>query len=185
MSGRVQVGNAEFESPRPPADIPVAGDTNSLDAITYASLARVASLNADNRSTDRTGQGVTDVVNRAGQISQDAGKASLATIVTFEPTLGHNIPDVFWNFMNAEGPIYNGRFDTYSNGKILDWLSAFGYPITEPYWTNVNIGGQPKSVLVQAFQRRVLTYVADNPPGWQVEMGNTGRHYFDWRYARR
>ena len=104
-------------------------------------------------------------------------------LALYEPHLGHNIPDVFWAFMNATGPIYNGRFNTYSNGKVLDWVSALGYPITEPYWTNVKIGGVQKSVLVQAFQRRVLTYVADNPPGWQVEMGNVGRHYFDWRYG--
>jgi hypothetical protein len=65
---------------------------------------------------------------------------------------------------------------------ILDWEADLGYPITEPYWTNVRIAGASKWVLVQAFQRRVLTYVADNPPGWQVEMGNVGRHYYDWRY---
>jgi hypothetical protein len=185
MSGRVQIGNAEFEPPRPPADIPLAGDISRPDAITYASLSRVASLNGDNRAPDRTGQGVAETLNRAGQIARDASKTGAVRLVTYEPILGHNIPDVFWNFMNADGPIYNGRFDTYSDGKIVDWLSAFGYPITEPYWTTVNIGGHAESVLVQAFQRRVLTYVADNPPGWQVEMGNTGRHYFDWRYGRR
>jgi hypothetical protein len=84
--------------------------------------------------------------------------------------------------MTSTGPIYNGRLGTYSTGAFLDWVADLGYPITEPYWTNVKIGGAPKQVLVQAFQRRVLTYVADNPPGWQVEMGNVGRHYYDWRY---
>ena len=38
-------------------------------------------------------------------------------------------------------------------------------------------------VLVQPFQRRVLTYSPDNPSGWQVEMGNVGRHYYLWRYG--
>src|SRR3712207_4177913 len=50
---------------------------------------------------------------------------------------------------------------------ILDWEVDLGYPVTEPYWTNVRIAGTSKWVLVQAFQRRVLTYVADNPPGWR------------------
>ncbi|MEO8284892.1 MAG: hypothetical protein ABI670_00450 [Chloroflexota bacterium] len=183
ITGRVQVGDAEFEAARAPSDAPVAGDLNSPDALTYASLAGGASLNGDRRSTDRTGQAVTATLNRAGLVQDDPGKANIVKIARYESTLGHNIPDVFWTYMNATGPVYNGRFGTYSEGKVLDWESALGYPITEPYWTNVKIGGVDKSVLVQAFQRRVLTYVADNPPGWQVEMGNVGRHYFDWRYG--
>jgi polysaccharide biosynthesis protein PslG len=183
MSGRIQLGDAQFAPQRPPADIPVAGDANSIDALTYASLAPVASLNGDNRTPDRTGQDVTATLNRAGQVGDDPTRSGAVKIARYEPTLGHNIPDVFWTFMNASGPVYNGRFGTYSNGKVLDWVQALGYPITEPYWTNVQIGGVQKSVLVQAFQRRVLTFVADNPTGWQVEMGNVGRHYFDWRYG--
>ena len=123
--------------------------------------------------------------------------------------LGHNIPDVFWDFMNQRGPVQvsspRGTTSAGAQGEggepaegsgssavmqtvpiaedtILDWEVDLGYPITEPYWTNVKIRGASKWVLVQAFQRRVLTYVADNPPGWQVEMGNVGRHYYDWRY---
>src|SRR5690606_18565814 len=30
--------------------------------------------------------------------------------------------------------------------------------------------------------RRCLTYTPDNPPGWQVEAGNVGQHYYEWRY---
>ncbi|MGI8690178.1 MAG: fibronectin type III domain-containing protein, partial [Thermomicrobiales bacterium] len=37
-------------------------------------------------------------------------------------------------------------------------------------------------VLVQPFQRRVLSYTPTNPPGFQVEMGNIGQHYYQWRY---
>ena len=32
-------------------------------------------------------------------------------------------------------------------------------------------------------QKSVLTYSPDNPSGWQVEMGNVGRHYYLWRYG--
>jgi hypothetical protein len=59
-----------------------------------------------------------------------------------------------------------------------------GYPISEPYWTKVKVGGVEKDVLVQAFQRRVLTYTPTNPEGWKVEMGNVGRHYYWWRYGK-
>ena len=185
ISGSIQVGDNEFEAPRSPANIAVAGDAiTGPAAITYASLAPVASLHNDNRANDRTGQNVTAVLDSAGHVAVDPSKANAVKIAKFEPTLGHNIPDVFWSFMNASGPVYNGNFHTYTDGLILDWVSALGYPITEPYWITVPINGVPKSVLVQAFQRRVLTYVGDNPPGWQVEMANVGRQYFDWRYGR-
>ena len=38
-------------------------------------------------------------------------------------------------------------------------------------------------MLIQAFERRVLTYMPGNPPAFQVEMGNVGAHYRDWRYG--
>jgi hypothetical protein len=183
ISGRIQVGDSRFAPTRPPSSAPVAGDTGSPDALTYAALAPVASLANDNRAQDRTGQSVTATLDRNGSVGDDPSRAGVVTIARYEPTLGHNIPDVFWQYMNARGPVYNGRFGTLSDGPILDWISDLGYPITEPYWTPARIGGQPRNVLVQAFQRRVLTYVADNPPGWQVEMGNVGRHYFQWRYG--
>ncbi|HYP19168.1 MAG TPA: hypothetical protein VEY08_03760, partial [Chloroflexia bacterium] len=184
VGGRVQTGNEQFESPRPPAQIPVAGDLNSPDALTYASLAPVASLNGDKRAADRTGQGITAVLDRAGQVREDPSRAGAIKLVRYDANIGHNIPDVFWNFMNSTGPVYNSRLQNYSDAQLLNWERDLGYPITEPYWTNVRISGASKWVLVQAFQRRVLTYVADNPPGWQVEMGNVGRHYYDWRYGQ-
>ncbi len=38
-------------------------------------------------------------------------------------------------------------------------------------------------MLVQAFERRLLTFVPGNSAGWQVEAGNVGRHYYEWRYG--
>lgn len=213
VSGRIQTGNNEFEPARPPAQVPVAGDPDSPDALTYASLAPVASLSGNNRAADRTGQQVTAVLDRSGTTREDPARAGSVRIARYEPVLGHNIPSVFWDFMNQEGPVQisspganlsagseeereagagaaagsstNLTMQTIPIGqeRILDWEVDLGYPITEPYWTNVKISGASKWVLVQAFQRRVLTYVADNPPGWQVEMGNVGRHYYAWRYG--
>lgn len=37
-------------------------------------------------------------------------------------------------------------------------------------------------VLIQLFERRVLTHTPSNPDEWRVEMGNTGKHYYIWRY---
>ena len=56
MTGRIQVGDNEYDpQPLPPNPMPVAGDLDSPDAPTYATLARVASLHGDNRAADRTG----------------------------------------------------------------------------------------------------------------------------------
>lgn len=216
VSGRIQVGDNEFQAAKPPPLFPLAGDSNSPDALTYASLAPVASLNNNNRAPDRTGQPVTAVLNRAGQASDDPSRAGSVSIAKYEPVLGHNIPDVFWTFMNSQGkvlpvdpsnnptthpsdkggsggasqesadpdrPVFQVNPPALVQQPLLNWVRDLGYPITEPYWTYVQVGGTAKWVLVQAFQRRVLTYVADNPPGQQVEMGNVGRHYFDWRYG--
>jgi hypothetical protein len=68
-------------------------------------------------------------------------------------------------------------------GGLFDPLFVAGYPITEPYWIRIRVGGPERWALMQAFQRRVLTYSPANPPGWQVEMGNVGRHYYAWRYG--
>jgi hypothetical protein len=91
----------------------------------------------------------------------------------------HNIPDVFWNFLNAEGTVYERG--AYSKGRVVDWVSAFGFPITEPSWIPIRVGGQRKLVLFQAFERRTLTYSPHNPENWRVEMGNVGAQYLSWR----
>ncbi len=81
---------------------------------------------------------------------------------------GHNVPRVFEDFRNA-GPV--------------SAIAAFGYPITDPYWTQARVGGHVKDVMVQLFERRSLTYTPTNPAAFQVEMGNVGQHYFLWRYT--
>ena len=60
---------------------------------------------------------------------------------------------------------------------------ATGYPITEAYWASVKVAGVTQDVLMQCFERRCLTYTPGNPAGWQVEAGNVGRHYYQWRYG--
>jgi hypothetical protein len=103
-------------------------------------------------------------------------------LVYFEPQTGRNIPRVFWDFLQAGGPIYeNGRVTT---GKLSDpWFYATGLPLTEAYWARVQVAGVPRDVLIQAYERRVLTYVPDyNGSAFAVQMGNVGLHYYDWRY---
>lgn len=48
---------------------------------------------------------------------------------------------------------------------------------------HVPVAGQWTDVLAQCFERRCLTYTPGNQPGWQVEAGNIGQHYYMWRYG--
>jgi len=64
----------------------------------------------------------------------------------------------------------------------MNWVYVMGYPLTEPFWIRIKAAGQERWVLMQAFQRRILTYSPFNPQGWQVEMANVGRAYYNWRY---
>ena len=182
MSGRLQTGNASFLQIAP-AGIPVAGDTGtSLNTPTYANLASLASLQGNNRFPDRTGQPVREGLTRNSGVGNVDNLAGFAKYGAYEPTLGHNIADVFWRFMNQRGIVYTGG--RYGEDVLVDWVFAMGFPITEPYWMPIRVGAEERWVLVQAFQRRILTYSPYNPDGWKVEMGNVGRAYFDWRYAQ-
>ena len=64
-----------------------------------------------------------------------------------------------------------------------DWAYTMGYPITEAYWTQMRVGGKDYPVLIQAYQRRVMTYTPAFPAEWRVQQGNVGQHYFEWRYV--
>ena len=46
----------------------------------------------------------------------------------------HNIPDVFWNFLNSSGPVDNGNGQITNERLINPWNYASGLPISEPYW---------------------------------------------------
>jgi hypothetical protein len=163
----------------------VAGDPVEVNpaAPTYASFRGVASLNNDNRAPDRTGQTVNQRIDQAGVVSPLVG--GQLRFAYFEPTLGHNIPDVLWAFLNQSGPLYfpaDGQVGQVD--RVYDpWQAVMGLPITEPYWTTTNLAGQPMPVLVQLFERRVLTYTPSNPASSQVEMGNVGQAYHAWRYG--
>lgn len=182
ISGNAQVGDGQF-LPLKPSTAPVAGDAVSQNqSPTYASLRKVASINGENRAPNLTGQPVNMGLSQSGTTARLENLAGYATNAVYQPTTGHNIPNVFWAFMTQKGVTYHST-GYVQNDTVVDWLFAMGYPITEPYWINVSVGGQQKWVLMQAFQRRILTYSPNNPTGWQVEMGNVGRAYYDWRYA--
>ncbi len=184
LTGRLQLGDAQFED-RTPANEAVAGDPANVNpnAPTYATLRNVAFPVNTDRAADRTGQVVTAFLNRDGTVVDRPDLARYdVRIGRYETTLGHNIPQVFLDYFAQQGVVLEGG--RYVNRQIIDWLFVMGLPISEPYWARVKVGGVEKDVLMQAFERRVLTYTPDNDPNWRVEMGNVGQHYLRWRYGQ-
>ncbi len=169
---------------RYPAEIPMSGDPGDQLAPTYAAFGKVANSRfGDHPAPDRRGSLIIATIDRDGNVGLDSSKSVITgtQIVYFEDRTQHNIPAVFWNFMNQTGLVR-------VNGQLVmaplssPWYYATGLPISEAYWAKATIRGQVTDVLIQAYERRVLTYVPTNTPAFQVEMGNIGQHYFDWRY---
>ncbi|MGI8587435.1 MAG: LpqB family beta-propeller domain-containing protein [Chloroflexia bacterium] len=184
ISGNMQIGAAAF-SPRTPACINIAGDSDDPGAPTYFSFRSVSSVGGgiDHPASDLRGTTATATLDRNGNLGNDPSKASIAAgaYIYYEPATKHNIPQVFWTFLNQPGlVIENGM--TVTRQLSMPWFYASGYPVSDAYWAHVKVAGQFQDVLIQAFQRRVLTYNPSNTPAFQVEMGNIGLHYYDWRY---
>ncbi len=184
MTGKMQIGDNDFEM-RQPADLPVAGDPIAYNpnAPTYRSFGTVSHPRNPELAPDRTGTVVVETLAQDGSVAEDQALAHHNVMLGYyEEQLGHNIPHVFMDFFAQQGLVYeNGH---YGEGPIMDWVFAMGLPVSEPYWARVNVGGEPHDVLIQAFERRVLTYTPDSDPDWRVQMGNVGQHYMHWRYGR-
>ncbi len=185
VSGLLQTGVSNYENRRPAA-INLASDPDDPSAPTYQSFNGVSNVpNAPNerRRANQTGQTVRTAIDRQGitqpwpQDHPDYG----VRIAYYEPATGHNIPDVFWEYLNQQA-------DMIQNGQLVrgplfyPWFAQTGYPISEPYWSYVKVDGRYTDVLIQAFERRVLTYVPHLPSPFKVQMGNIGQHYYEWRY---
>lgn len=176
IRGQIQIGDNDFRQYQPP-EINVAGDFDDPNGPTYQTFSDVMSS-----GPVPVGEVITQSIDRFGNVEQDdslAGYGVTASLI--EPATNHSVASVFWEFMNSTGPVdQNG-----SLGEARLFQNAYyatGYPLTEPYWTAVRVDGEPREVLVQVFQRRVLTYTPGNPDGWRVESGNVGLHFHHWRY---
>jgi hypothetical protein len=179
MTGRVQTGNdpTQFEQ-RDPATINAVGDGDDPAAPTYATLARLRDLPAR-----AVGAPVKEVVDRSGTVS--AGGPDGVAVAVQVPETHHGVASVFWAFMNSAGPVTDSAGGTTNGPLFASPFYATGFPVTEAYWTTVRVAGASRQVLMQAFERRVLTYTPGNPTGYEVEAGNVGAHYYQWRYTVR
>ncbi len=183
LSGRIQLGEEEFVS-REPAEIPLVGDLEQPNPVTYATLARHSSVqpvsneltNQDapreiaTRNLNQVGKQVTELLAPDGSIEPGAIVDQDVTIVEYEELQGHNVASPFAG---------------WAQDLDIPALNLLGLPVTEPYWINTEIDGVQTLVLIQAFERRTLTYTPSNPDGWKVESGNVGLHYRLWRGLER
>lgn len=196
LTGQLQLGDDIFLQ-REPASIPVAGDPDG-GGVTYAALGKVMRY-----SKLPAGWPVVQTIDREGEVGDDSSLGTYGvTYVDIGAPTGHTVASVFWDFFQQPGwqareiilargtghpvtkPIVFFQYMLHQVPRRFPWHWLVGWPITEPYWTRAVVAGQQQWVLVQCFERRCLTYTPSNPPGWQVEMGNIGRHYFTWRYHK-
>lgn len=159
ITGRVQMGDAQFMQ-RVPARIPVAGDPDNAFPL-YADLRAFT-------GTPVTAPRIASTLAALGGINSAFPAATgdfNAQIVTYDALTGHYVPYAFGDFRNRFG------------------LQTIGYAVTEPFWATLRVGTISKPVLIQAFERRVLTYTPSNSRNFQVEFGNIGQHYYKYRHA--
>ena len=186
ISGRIQTGDGSFED-HGPAWIPVAGDADDIDAPMYAGmtvmLTQPPAVIGETLINELEWFGGSPSNPRVlGWHANPAFEGYGVTAAVHVPETNHTVASVFWEFMNSSGVVYeNGQFVTAP--LFLNAFYATGFPITEANWATVKVGGVYKDVLLQCFERRCLTYTPGNPEGWQVEAGNVGQHYYQWRYG--
>jgi carboxymethylenebutenolidase len=164
VKGQIQIGDATFQPQAPPA-IPIAGDPDNPGP-TYAQLGGTASTLLVGVAA-QAGTPVTTTLGAGGIVgsANQSGGSGPIDIAAYDDATQHNVPQAFADYRAKAG------------------IPVIGLAISEPFLTAVKVAGQMRRVMVQVFERRVLTYTADNPPAFQVEMGNIGQHYYRWRYT--
>lgn len=202
ISGRIQMGDTKVERRRG-AEIPIAGDPDperNSNAPTYADFFNVTTvlldsrlqpivsdpigpIAADSAAPPRFGDLVAETIDVNGEVGRKPELAAAypgTRLVYYDGVFSHNIPQVFWDFLQRVGPVQiNGE---QRQDLLMDWHYVMGHPASEPYWVTTRVNGEEQDILVQVYERRILTYNPQNAPQWQVELGNIGQHYYRWRY---
>jgi hypothetical protein len=75
---------------------------------------------------------------------------------------GYVVPTYFWDYIN--------RADLFPGG----WLHDVGLPMTGALEATVVKNGQTRAIVLQAFERAVLSFDPRNPADFRVERGNIG-----------
>lgn len=185
MTGRMQMGDTQFEQYDPAGDVHVAGDPVN-DTPTYETFGNLMDRRSTPPGSTLPVVPITQTVNANGEVGDEQALATYdVTVGPYVAETDHVVASVFWDFMNSTGTIApSGTIDEFTEGPLFENpVYAVGLPLTEAYWVFVPVQGHEQWVLVQAFERRVLTYTPANDPDWRVEAGNVGQHYYMWRYG--
>ena len=162
VTGRLQEGDTIFRAV-PPARVAIAGDEDG--GPTYADIAVNRALLLS-PVPNRVGNDIA-LTYRAGAFAAEpppSGPTRLS-LTDYDNATSHHTVRVFRDYRDRVG------------------LGTLGYALSEPFAARLLVGGYDRAVVVQVFERRVLTFTPENPPAFQVEMGNIGRHYFRWQRA--
>ena len=169
ITGQRQFGDNLFTT-YPPATIPVVGDpTNTFP--TYASLSASVFPN----KVAQSAQPIGTVYGPSGTLTTDSTRAAVpgAAFGSYPERPGRQV--------RAQHP---ARLLVLPHRPPRPVADHDGLPPHRAFWVQVTVNNVPATwVLVQPFERRVLSYTPSNPTGFQVEMGNIGQHYFQWRYT--
>ena len=181
VTGNMQTGDHESVQ-RLPAEFNIAGDQGFVNGPTYASFPWSVRTEYD-EPNDRDDALVIERVSPAGGVTTDQSLETEAVrLAAYDEVTNHNIAVPFWTFMTSSGTVYADG--AYVDARLFEnAYYATGRPISEPYWSDIVVARTEQRVLIQCFERRCLTYTPGNDEGWQVEAGNIGRHYYEWRYA--
>jgi hypothetical protein len=175
MTGRMQVGNNQFEF-RGPAKVSAIGDPDNFP--TYADLLPFYQSPGAVNPGD-LGKPATGMINPDGTISGFNDYANDGATILVRGENNHGVAKAFVDFMNQRGLV--SQDGSYVEDQVYNPLFVFGLPVSGAYWVKTKVGGKEMPVLFQVFERRVLTYNPANPPAFRVEMGNVGQHYYKWR----
>jgi hypothetical protein len=183
MTGQLQLGDDTFEQYNP-SNRSAAGDPGDTTAPTYAAMGTLIE-----RDARAGGEVIVEYANRDGATVEDETRFAGFGVTDVEGDwqdvegIDKNIASVFWDFMTSERLIYDAEEDDFvTDDLFLNAFYAVGYPLTDAFWADVTVDNVEQNVLIQCFERRCLTYTPGNPDGWEVESGNIGQHYYDWRY---
>src|SRR5262245_20045979 len=178
MTGRMQVGNNQFEF-HGPAKVSAIGDPDNWP--TYADLLPYYQSPGAVNPGD-LGKPATGMLTATGKIVAFNDYANDPATILVRGENNHGVATAFVDFMNKQGLVY--EIVPSGNGKVYDPLFVSGLPLTGAYWVKTNVGGKQVPILFHVFERRVLTYNPANHAAFRVEMGNVGQHYYQWRYGK-
>jgi hypothetical protein len=182
VEGRIQIGDNTFDESALPSTERIAGDPDGLTGPTYADIDL---LGLRDRPAMLPGTTITLTITEDGSFIGNPEYTQYGVTAEYRLTvdgIDHTVASVFWEFMNSRGLVWDGASFS-SDALFINPFYATGYPITGAFWSEITVAGEQRDVLWQCFERRCLTYTPGNDPGWEVEAGNVGQHYYRWRYG--